>query len=115
MAENHVITNVPRGAGLEIEVKQEGQEHAVTGRLRHHDRDIASWPGGELEDRVTSVTLASSGLYDLFIQIAFFGPMEEQVAIGLTIHDGVPMHEHRTIFRGRAGDVRVFIAAISVI
>jgi hypothetical protein len=101
-------------ARLAIGVRQEGDNHRVTGRLRHEGADLETWFGGELEDRVTSVELSSPGAYLLMIQTTFFGPAET-VDIRLQLLDaGGGRFDKAVPFRGSAGDSHTVVVAILV-
>jgi hypothetical protein len=111
MVNTHSFAGVAAGSHLVFEVKQEGEAHAVRGRLGHDGRSVHLWMKGELEDRVTRVTLDDAGLYQLTVYVAFFGPTEETVTIGLTIESsfGSPLHSQRLELRRAAGAMQTFL------
>lgn len=111
---NHNFDNVRPGARLEIDVRQEGQAHSVSGRLRFGEADLACWPFGELEDRVTSVILGGQGLYLLFLHVAFFGP-QQKVSIAVRVHDsGSVLLQYEETLKGSAGDADSIVTKITV-
>jgi len=114
MAASDAFDNVPSGSRLDIEVRQEGEQHLVKGQLRHDGHGV---PLGELEDRVTSVILGQPGWYQLVIQIAFFGRLTERVDIRLSVENpqGGRLREHRREFTGSSGDAHLFSKDISVV
>ena len=116
MVNTRTFAGIDRGSLLAIEVRQEGDRHAVRGRLEHDGTVDREWMKGELEDRRTTVTLDASGLYQLSIYVAFFGRDEERVTITVAIQTpyGEPLHEHRLDLAGRSGDMQAFVAVVSV-
>jgi hypothetical protein len=108
--------DVPRESFLAIEVKQEGEAHAVRGALERQGTRVNDWVKGELEDSVTRTILEHSGLYQLVLFVAFFGRDEESVTIDIGIESsaGSRQQHQQFVFEGMSGAMQTLVVAISV-